>query len=201
MKYKTWLVNSLIIVSLPIFIGGIVYLISNFVIGEYNPSWTHDQLQPAPKEIVDIAHIEINSNLDDPTGDIVYITDKYGIVYSNTIFQNKWETVDPIPNWENDFNISNCTKERLGPNASHIWDNPPIEKGVIDSAGVLFERPISIIVRCYVLLDDGNLEVWVHSEDAMSLMKVEGPKILFTILGAILGIITGLVIVLFRIRT
>jgi hypothetical protein len=79
-----------------------------------------------------------------------------------------------------------------------MWDAPPIGEGIIDSGGVRFERPISIISRCYVLLEDGSLEVWVHSGDGMSFFMGEMIKLLFAVPGVILGILVGGWIALFR---
>ncbi len=169
MKSNTCLVNGLIVGFLALLMGGIGFSIGNSATGEYNPPWKRYAIQAAPKETVKIAHVEINSTLFDPAGDIVFVADKEGDVFSNTVFQSEWSVVDPVPTWDNNH-ISNCTAEKLGPTESHMWDTPPVEKDVIDSAGIIFERPVSTIVRCYVLLDDGSLEVWVHSGNAMDSM-------------------------------
>ena len=135
----------------------------------------------------------------DPTGDIVYVSDKDGKIHSNTAFQNEWSVVEPVSTWESD-RPADCTSKRLGPTESHLWDNPPVEKGVIDSAGVLFERPVSTTVRCYVLLDDGSLEVWVHSGNAMDSMAGESQKLVFGFFGLILGVIISVIVIRYRKR-
>jgi hypothetical protein len=169
MKSNTCLINGLIVGFLALLLGGIGFLVGNSMVGEYNPPWTHYPIQAPSKGIVDIAHVEITSTLPDPTGDTIFVKAKDGEVYSNTLFQSEWSIVDSVPTWDKESPYD-CTGEWLAPSASHMWDRPPVEKGVVDSYGALFERPVSTIVRCYVLLDDGSLEVWVHSGNAMDLL-------------------------------
>lgn len=193
MKSKTRLVNGLIIAVIILLSGGVGFLVGNFVIGEYNPPWKHYELESAPPNLVNIEFIEIKSTLFDPTGDIVYVSDKDGIVYSNTTFQTEWLVVEPIPTWENNYLID-CISERLGPNKAHIWDNPPVKRTVIDSAGVIYDRPLSTIVRCYVLLDDGSIEVWVHSDDFLRYLAFDFFKKVFPLFGSILGVIIYVIV-------
>lgn len=194
MKSKTCLRNGLIIGFLASLIGVLGFSIGNSMIGKYNPSWTHYPIESAPKEVIDIVYIDIRSTVDDPTGDILYAATKNGEIYSNTVFQNDWLLVDPVPVWDNNY-TTECATEWPGPSDAHMWDTPPIEKGAIDSVGVRFERPVSIIARCYVLSDDGSLEVWIHSGNAMELMAGEFLKMMFAIFGVILGIIIGVIII------
>jgi hypothetical protein len=193
MKSKTRWINGLFVTILLVSGCGAGFLVGNLVIGEYNPPWEHYQLETSPNDLVKIEFVEIKSDLFDPTGDIVYASDRDDKIYSNIVFQDKWSTVDPVSTWEND-RPADCTSERLGPTESHLWDNPPVEKGIIDSAGVIFERPVSTIVRCYVLLEDGNLEVWVHSGNAMDLMAGKVLKLVFASFGLILGVIISVIV-------
>ena len=199
MNSKGRLTNGLIIGFLALLIGGIGFAIGNSKIGEYNPQWTSYSIKGAPKNIVKIVHVEIKSTLPDSTGDIVYVSDKDGVIYSNTTFQSEWSILEPVPTWNND-RLSKCTNEKLGTTDSHMWDAPPINKQAIDSLGLAIERPVSTIVRCYVLLDDGKLEVWTHSGNGMDLTAGEFTKIMFGVFGAIIGVIIGIGIIRFRKR-
>ncbi len=198
MKSSTYLINGLIIGFLALLLSGVGVFVGNFTIGEYNPPWTHYSILSPPKEIVGIAHVETISTLADPTGDTIFVKDKNGEVYASTLFQSKWSAVNPVPAWDNE-NLYECTGEWLAPSGSHMWDSPPVDN-VIDSYGVLFERPVSTIVQCYVLLDDGSLEVWVHSGNAMDMMAGIVMKTVYIMIGAIIGIIFGVMIIRFRKR-
>jgi len=198
MKQKSFLIDFSIIGFLALLLGGVGFSVGNSRIGEYNPPWTRYQILAAPKEIAEISFVEIKSNLLDPSGDVLYVTSEDGESFSNYLFEAEWSVVYSPPTWNN--SLSKCGAERLGPTKSHMWDVPPVEKRVIDSAGVYFDRPVSIIVRCYVLLDDGSLEVWVHSGNAMDSLAVEFLKILYVIVGVIFGIIIGVIIIRYRKR-
>jgi hypothetical protein len=199
MKSSACLINGLVIGFLALLLGGIGFLIGNSTIGEYNPPWTHYPIPSPSEEIVDIVHVEIASTLTDPTGDTIFVKDKNGEIYSNTVFQNKWSVVDPVPTWDNKSPYS-CTGDYLAPSGSHMWDRPPVDKSVVDSYGALFERPVSTIVRCYILFDDGSLEVWVHSGNAMDSLAGIFTKMVYAIIGVIIGIIIGIIIIRFRKR-
>ena len=189
----------MIIVLVALSFGGIGFFIGDSRMGDYNPYWENVSLATPPINITKIEHIEIISTLPDPIGDIVYVSNKDGIVYSNTLFQSSWSAVAPVPVWDNDY-ASDCATEKDNPSDSHMWDNPPIENGVIDSASFRFERPVSTIVRCYVLLDNGNLEVWTHSGNAMDLMAHNFIKLMYGVFGALIGAIIGIVILRARNR-
>ena len=199
MNSKTRLVNGLIIATLVLFGCGAGYSIGNFSIGEYNPSWEHYELKSVPDDLVRIAFVDIQSNLFDPTGDIVYVSDKDGKIHSNTVFQNEWSVVEPDSTWEHN-RLADCTSKKLGPTDSYLWDNPPVEKGILDSAGIIFERPVSTIVRCYILLEDGSLEVWVHSGNAMDSMAGEFLKVAYAFFGLLLGVIISVIVIRYRNR-
>ena len=198
MEPKTRFRDGLIMGVFILFGCGLGFLAGNSFVGEYNPPWTHYQLKHSPKGLVEIAYVEINSYLLDPTGDVVYIEDNTGKIYSNTVFQDTWSVVDRDPNWNSSY-LSKCATEWLGePIVSHLGDYPPTEKKVIDSAGVRFERPISIIVRCYLLLEDGSIEVWVHSGDAYGAMGHDLLKVIYTVSGFMIGIIISAIFIRFR---
>src|SRR5687768_10398627 len=102
MKSKTRWVNGLIVAVLLLLGCGVGFLVGNLVIGEYNPPWEHYLLKSEPNELVKIEFVEIKSNLFDPVGDVVYVSDKAGKIYSNTTFQDTWSVVDPVSTWKND---------------------------------------------------------------------------------------------------
>jgi hypothetical protein len=182
--------------------GGVGLAIAYFMTlnKEYNIPWKHFTLPTPPKEIVAISHIEFHSYFDDPTGDIVYITTKNGKIYSNTLFQKDWMLIEDIPNFEKDY-TSDCAPTWAGAQSdSQIWDPPPTGNNVHDSAGIRFEHSLAIDVRCYVLLDDGNLEVWAREDNAGSagIFAFIYYAQAFGCLGIIIGIIIGVLVIRFR---
>jgi len=204
MNIKTLLLNSLTICAFSL-VGYVVgQFIGSSLVGEYNPPWIHYVIQSSPSTMVDIVHVDIQSSAEDPTGDILYAATKTGEVYSNTLFQSNWRSVEVIPasnnNWDINWDITECAPKWSTPTDAHMWDSPPVEKKVIDSAGIRIERPASIIARCYVLSDDGSLEVWVHSGNAMDSAVGDFSKMVYALLGVLLGIVIGIVIIRLRKR-
>lgn len=173
-----------------------------FLNDDYEIPWKHFALPTPPKEIVAISHIEFHSYLDDPTGDTVYITTKNGALYSNTLFQKDWLLIEDTPNFEKDY-TSDCAPTWAGTQSnSQIWDPPPTGKNVFDSAGIRFEHTLAIDVRCYVLTDDGNLEVWAREDNASSagVFSFAFFAQVFGCLGIIMGVIMGVLLIRFRNR-
>ena len=140
---------------------GFIFIVWNLFNRDSRYPWIVYELNSGPNGLAKIEFVDINSTLNDPTGDVVYVSDENGIIYSNEIFNNTWSPIEAGSNWETEY-AKDCT-QRLAPYNTPIWDKPPVEQDVIDSFGVIFERPFSIIIRCYILFDDGNLEVWIHS--------------------------------------
>jgi hypothetical protein len=60
---------------------------------------------------------------------------------------------------------------------------------VLGSSGYRFERPISTMVKCHVLLTDGTLQVWSRATDAYTLLLF---LVFTTGLGASVGVFTSL---------
>lgn len=200
---KSCLIDGVIISLVALFMGGIGLAVAYFMFLDldYEIPWDHYTLQGVPKEITSIEYVDIKSSLDDPTGDIVYVATEDGKTYANTLFENDWLLVEPVSTSENDH-TSNCAPEWPdAPSNAPIWDPPPVTENVLDSAGVRFERPFSIIIRCYVLSDDGNLEVWIREDNAssMGLFEFVHYAQVFGCLGVIVGIIVG--ILLLRLKT
>jgi hypothetical protein len=147
-----------------------------FLYGNLIPPWKHYQISSLPGA-TDILQIDIHASLTDPAEDVLYVTAEHKQLFSNTLFQKDWHLVESVP--ENDYEFPLCATE---------WkDHPPVSAGIIDSAGVRFERPLSTIVRCYVLFKDGSLQVWTRSTDVFSLMTIVS-------VGGLLGFILGMTI-------
>jgi hypothetical protein len=204
MKSNSCLVNSLKISFWGLLMGvfGLVLSYFLFLDTQYEIPWGRYHLPDAPKEAINIVFVEIVSTLEDPSGDIIYISTEDSSVYSNTLYENSWLLVESVSNWDSDH-ISDCAPVWPGaPTDAQIWEAPPVKNNIIDSAGVRFERPLSIIVRCYVLSDDGSLEVWVREDNAgkagVYSFAFFAPR--FAILGIMVGVIIGVLIIRFRQR-
>ncbi len=81
--------------------------------------------------------------------------------------------------WSSEFDQCATTKE---------WRHtPPVESGVIDSKGIVFEHTISGFFKCYVLYEDGHLDAWSHAASSF-----EGIGIAQT--NCMIGVISGSVL-------
>lgn len=191
--------NGLMIISLALIMSviGVVIAVLIFLNNDYEIPWNHYPLNNSSKDFVGIVYVEVNSFLEDPTGDTIYVSTKDGFIFSNTLFEEEWLLVESVPVWETE-RTSACAPVWPGaPSDAQIWESPPTEKNILDSTGIRFERPVSIIVRCYVLSDDGSLEVWVRGDD---LEKAGIAAFVFYapclgIIGLLVGIIIGVYIV------
>jgi len=191
-------INAGIVILLALLIGGLGVKIAGwmFLNTDYEIPWNRRSLAKAPKEMQHIEHVDIHSTLDDPTGDTIFLMGEDGEVYSNTLFENEWLLVEAMPEWETS-QASKCAPEWPGaPSDAQIWNPPPVSKNVVDSFGVRFERPFSIIVRCYVLSGDGSLEVWIREDsgESMGLFEYVFYAQVFGCVGVIAGIIIGVFI-------
>jgi hypothetical protein len=97
------------------------------------------------------------------------------ITSQDKVFQlidNKWETLEnpKEPYWGAEPLQCSNWRKRL-----------PIRK-IVDSAGVIFEHALADSTKCYVLFNDGSLEVWTRTQDAFSMIGTVGAS---TLLGAI----------------
>jgi hypothetical protein len=162
----------------------------SFVVGSYDPPWTRLSIHPSPAIPVSIAHVDINSTQDDPGGDVLFIEAVDGRVYSLRLFEDQWELVDQVPEPGNVIHTENCATD---------WPNHPlVEERIIDSVGFRIDHALATILRCYVLMDDHSLQVWVHSSDGWALFDVIKLKVIFAAIGGILAI---LVVFLLLLRT
>lgn len=143
------------------------------------PPWKHYEIS-ALQGAKDIYYVDIQSTLDDPTKDTLYVASEKGKVYSYSLSQKVWHVAEIIPKQDHKF----------PPCATDWKDNPPVKNVVIDSAGVRFERPLSTILRCYVLFDDGSSQVWTQSTDVFNLM-------LTVVISGLLGLVVGIIVINF----
>lgn len=147
-----------------------------FLYARLVPSWTSHEIRPL-SGAKDILQVDIQSTRDDPTQDILYVAAEDGRIFSNTLFQASWQPVAAAPQPEDQS--TSCTSGRR--------DGPPVKSGIVSSAGFRFERPLSTILRCYVLLDDGRLQVWTHSTDLFRLLVM-------VTMGGATGLVAGAMI-------
>ena len=134
------------------------------------------------KEIIN----KIGANASDTNSFIVATSNE------NRFYQlegKNWKSVNEYKefHWSNEFDQCATTKEWRHP--------PPVEAGVIDSKGVVFEHTISGFFKCYVLYKDGHLDAW--SFEASSLADV-GLLQIYCVVGIISGSILSLIFWLYK---
>ncbi|SRR6266498_273770 len=121
---------------------------------------------------------KIGFNIGDTDSPIIATTNK------NQFYQlgnTSWKLIPEYQefHWSNEFDQCAITKE---------WRHtPPIEAGVIDSKGFVFEHTISGFFKCYVLYKDGHLEIWSHTASSLQSMGIAQTNCL-------VGIISGCVL-------
>jgi uncharacterized protein YneF (UPF0154 family) len=178
---------------LPILLfGGIGYWISSFFV---DSQWIHIPIKKAPAGVEDL-RLLVGSSTDNPIGDTLLVATSDGGTFSFTLFEQDWKESSSInlnvvddsctPVWQKPEEASNSNAD--------IWNPPPVKGKVIDSVGVRFERPLSLIVRCYVLLEDGRIDIWTRSDDVFRLMFSLAIKMSMIIAGIFIGVFTGYLI-------
>ncbi len=203
MKSKRWLVDWSIVavIALLLSCAGVVAAWQMVVVRLGDRPWTRYVLPVPPVEAVNISRVAFHAYLGDPTGDTIYIQTRDNAFYFNMLYEDKWQPVDH-PGYSQDFPGEECAPDWPGAESSApIWKAPPVEKKVRDSAGFRYEPALAFFVRCYVLYDDGTLEVWSRYADATGLrafLNFYGPAFLAS--GGLLGLGIGAVIVLIRHR-
>ncbi len=177
------------------------------------PHWERHSLPMPPAGTVRIAGVEFRPDVHgdpeqdlsmhaDPTGDTVYVRTSNGTLYSNTLFADQWLPAErPADGAAAD--ASECAPAWSGipPEVDEKPDSPPVQKKVLDSVGERFGHTMVDAVRCYVLYDDGTMEVWgyeIHSGYIFAWI-VSTPVL--AVLGIIVGIIVGGIILIVRNRT
>jgi hypothetical protein len=196
MKYpNSKLADRLIIGSLSVVLGvagaGVAY--SQFMVTEL--PWQQYRLPNPPDGAADISRVDLRSFGDDPSGDTIFIVTNDGDKYSYTLFEGQWLDVDTLP--KSDFQATAaCAPDWPGAQSdADIWDPPPVERKVRDSAGERIEHALAIFVRCYVLSDDSSLELWTREDDPFEIMGFMQCAPVYILVGGLLGAATGLIVV------
>ncbi len=161
----------------------------------YEIPWQRYALPSSPRGTTEISGVTFHSYLDQPAGDTVYVRTAEGAVYSNTLFEETWKTAG-ASDGEAANHASQCSPVwSETPSDAPIWDAPPVEEQVLDSAGVRFEHSMAIAVRCYVLFEDGSIQLWTRYDDfrSSSALLIGAP--LLGAFGAVAGLIIGVLIV------
>ncbi len=161
----------------------------------YEIPWQRYVLLKPPKGTIEISGVDFHSYLDEPAGDEVHVRTADGAVYSNTLFEDTWQFVvgaDAKPTSQ-PLKCAPAWSEQ--PSDAPIWDPPPIKKTVLDSAGARFEHSMAIAVRCYVLYDDGSLELWTRYDDFRSSAPLIFGAPLLGGFGALAGLVIGFLVV------
>ncbi len=201
MKFKTFLLNSVIVFVISTLGYGTGKLIGIFLIGESDPAWNHYTLPSSPKRIVDIVYLQPSPTSDYLPGDSLYVKTENGEFYSYTLFQDKWMFVDADPSrWENPY-VTKCATEWAGPSDFYqLKDYPPVMRDVVDSMGEnSWYYPSTSIAKCYILFDDGSVQAWIYSGNAKDLLARRLWKNIIMSIGTLTGVTLSLLVI--RMRT
>jgi len=190
-------------------------LFSNFI-----PFWKHYNLPATPEKVMSILYVDVQTTLDDPTSDIVYVKADSGQVYFISVGQRDWQTLPSLPSGEiyqvrlrdgyanspliaateqgKFFQLTNgqwesipSLKEPWGLGAERIscMDNwqyrPVLIREVLDSEALIADRPVSTVYRCYALLNNGKVRIWVRFIHFLNMLITVGAN---TVIGMIIGI-------------
>jgi hypothetical protein len=186
MRSRSGLLNGLIVSFVTLLMTG-TGLALGFV---YKPPWDVYSIPSVPKGIVDMVHVDIWSPRLDRTGDVLYVANEEGVVYSNPRFQDEWLVVDPDPHW--DDTPTGWTPCTTMPEDLWMITQPPFDGLVVESVGWIDEGALRLNLLCYALLDDGRIQVTVYSDDFSSAMT---RVIISAVIGAVVGIvISGLML-------
>ena len=192
--------NALIVVILALLLGGGGCAIAYFEFMVYDLPWHTYQVSSPPIPAKRILHIEYKSTLADPTGDTIYVNTADNSVYSTTLFESGWTLAKANPNWYDDSS-STCAPQWPGAQSDdQIWQPPPVEKNVVDSRGVRFEHAIAMSVRCYVLTEDGHIEVWTREDSGLPIIAFMQCGLGYAFIGVLLGVLSGIGIIHFKNR-
>ncbi len=182
MKNKPKLL-SLVVATTPllsalfgVFLGATLAPRLYFVIPEF---WKHYEISPFPgaKKIISVDTRFAN----EPDGEVLYIVSEDDIVFSNSLFEDEWQIDTPT-----------SAHEYIMPSCPAEWSIPIKKSNVIDSAGVsMTDAETTSVSRCYILFDDGSMEVWT---DTNSIYDITISLIVGGVFGYIVGAIIGLII-------
>ena len=166
-------------------------IISGFFIGlaiywsPVFPIWTVYLLGHSKYDVKDIVFFENSRHLAESS---LYIRNNYGKMYY--AYKNNWELVQKIYN-ENfneflhstDLEIKEEELSRYVRNCASKWHIPAF--GILDSEGIVYNHTIAMEYICYILRDDGRLQVWAGQRDAASMMVM---SIICSFIGLLIGL-------------
>ena len=140
--------------------------------------WKHYEISPleGAKNI-----LYVNSPFSgEPTDDVLYVLSENGTIFSNKLFQDEWQ----IATSEQTRETSSCPTEWL----------PLIKNNISDSVGVVHTDEFSGTLRCYILFNDGSMQVWTRSSSVYEFFYTGSISGGF---GFIAGAIVGVIISIF----
>jgi hypothetical protein len=201
LKPRLFLQKTLPIFALALLGYGAGTIIGNFFVGRSDPSWTYYSIPTAPSKVIHIVTF-LSSDSTDPTGDTLYIRAENGNFYSYTLFQSDWSLMATNPTgWKIFYVFRNCA-------IGWPWNNlfafgqlknaPPVNQHIVESVGEYYEMPPTTFARCYTLTDNGNLQDWMYSGNALQLLSNRSRKNSLMMIGAIAGIVLGVLLVAYQ---
>ncbi len=209
MKPKNPLIDIGILTCSSVVVACLAAVVTFYALGYPMPPWDRHLLPAAPGEITHILHVEFRPHGPgphdipepshaDPVGDTIFISTTDRTVYSYTPFDNEWKRVASPGAWE----------ETPATRCAPAWDSPepdarilepiPLEKAVRASSGIRVGHTMVDAVRCYVLYEDGSLEVWGRelTGDGALALSYYTPCII--VVGLVIGFLAGLLILSIR---
>ncbi len=211
MKLKLSAIEIAIMMGSALIMACVAVVVAFYAVIFPMPPWQRHQLPAPPGKIAQILHVEFRPHAfsipdtpepdhADPAGDTVFVSTTDGAVYSYTLFDDQWQRVTAPEAW-NATPATQCAPK---------WDNPepdarileplPLEKSVRASSGIRVGHTMVDAVRCYVLYDDGGLEVWGRelSGDVVFVFVYLTPVI--AAVGLVIGLLIGALIAFIRHR-
>jgi hypothetical protein len=196
-------------------IGLGLLLFSNFI-----PFWKHYNLPATPEKVMSILYVDVQTTLNDPATDVIYVKADSGKVYFISVGQEDWQALPSLPSGEisqvrlrdgyanspliatteqgDFFQLTNGQWESI-PSLTEPWglgaeriscmDNwqyhPVLVREVLDSQAFIADRPVSTVFRCYALLNNGKIRIWVRFIHFLNMLITVGASML---IGTIIGI-------------
>ena len=129
-----------------------------------------------------ILYVEVPS-LGKPDGGVLYVISANGAVFSNTLFQDEWQTAAFTPELPQE--TPPCHNEYL--------EYLP-RKNIADSAGVIHGGDYSSARQCYILFSDGSMQVWISYFSIFDILIAYTSGGLGLVVGIVFGIFASIFI-------
>jgi hypothetical protein len=157
-------------------LGGIVgFTFGNMLFSFFIPPWSRFPIKSPPEKASRIISLEIKSDRSNPENDSIFIVTDAGKLLSYKLFLEDWQEIKIGP-----------TPEAWIVKCARPWPNRPLVlMKVVSSLGVAFDHALLRAEKCYVLFENGSLEVWTRETDVFIAIYVVG-------IGTIIGFIVGL---------